>query len=275
MAQVSLQNIQAPVAGGALQDVSLEVRDREFLVLAGASGCGNSTILRLLAGLAAPSGGELFVGNRPVKGLPPQERGVALVLPKGGLFPQATGAGNIAWGLKGRHFVKAEVAKRTLAAAEVAGAVEALALRPAAMTAVQRLRVALARAIVGQPKAILLDDPLALLEADARAGLRAELAKLQERLQTTFLHATADPLEAMTLGHRVALFEGGRLRQVDAPRALYDRPEDRFVAGFFGRPKMNFLSGQLLAGKAGPGARGRRRRGGLWRSVPKHWRGAR
>ncbi len=234
-----------------LQDVNLEARDREFLVLAGPSGCGNSTALRLLAGLEAPVSGELFVGNRSVNGLPPQERGVALVLPRGGLFPQATGAANIAWGLKGRHFAKAEVAKRALAAAEVAGAGEALALRPAAMTVVQRLRVALARAIVGQPKAMLLDDPLAVLDADERAAMRAELAKLQERLQTTFLYATADPLEAMTLGHRIALFEAGRLRQVDAPLALYERPADRFVAGFLGRPKMNFLAGRLHAGKSG------------------------
>lgn len=253
MAQVSLKNIQAPLAGGgALQGVNLEVRDREFLVLAGPSGSGNSTVLRLLAGLESPSGGELFVGTRPVNGLPPQERGVALVLPKGGLFPQATGAANIALGLQGRHFAKAEVAKRTLAAAEVAGVnPEVLALRPAAMTAVQRLRVALARAIVGQPKAILLDDPLAVLDADARVGMRGELVKLQERLQTTFLHATADPLEAMALGHRAALFETGRLRQVDAPLALYDHPEDRFVAGFLGRPQMNFLAGQLHATREG------------------------
>jgi len=253
MAQVSFQNIQAPLAGGgALQDVNLEVRDREFLVLAG--DVAPSTVLRLLAGLEAPSGGELLVGSRSVNGLPPQERGVALVLPKGGLFPQATGAVNIAWGLKGgqgRRFSKAEVAKRTLAAAEVAGATDALALRPAAMTALQRLRVALARAIVGQPKAILLDDPLAALDADMRVAMRAELVKLQERLQTTFLYATADAQEAMILGHRVAVFEAGRLRQVDAPLALYERPASLFVAGFLGRPKMNLLSGRLHTGRDG------------------------
>ncbi|MDD5349743.1 MAG: ABC transporter ATP-binding protein [Chthoniobacteraceae bacterium] len=252
MAQVSLTNIQAPIpGGGALQDVNLEARDREFLVLAGPSGCGNSTVLRLLAGLERPSGGELSVGGRVVNALPPRERGVALVLPKGGLFPQITGAANIALGLKGRHFSKAEVGKRAAAAAEVTGAGDALALRPAAMTAGQRLRVALARAIVGQPKAILLDDPLAALDAETRAVFRAELVKWQERLQTTFLYATADPLEAMTLGHRAALFEAGRLRGVDAPRALYERPANRFVAGFLGRPKMNFLAGRVQTGKAG------------------------
>lgn len=252
MAQVSLKNIQAAIpGGGALQDVNLEARDREFLVLAGFAGCGASTVLRLIAGLEKPSGGGIEVGNRAVQTLRPQERGVALVLPKGGLFPQWTGAANIAFGLRGRHFAKAEVAKRAQAAAEVAGAVDALELFPAAMTPVQRLRVALARAIAGQPKAILLDDALSALDADARAAFRAELVRLQERLQTTFLYATDDPAEAQILGHRAALFEAGRLRAVDAPLALYGRPGNRFVAEFLGRPRMNLLAGSFQAGKNG------------------------
>jgi len=219
------------------QSVNLEAREREFLVLAGE---GGSALLRSLAGLE-DSAGELRVGNRVVNGLPPTERGVAMVLPHAGLFPQWSGVKNIAFGLKGRPSSKVE------AAAEVTGAADALALRPAAMTAVQRLRVALARAVVGQPKAVLCDNPLAALDVDDRAKMRAELVRLQERLQTTFLYATRDPLEAM-MGHRVAVFDAGKLRGVDVPQMLYDRPPNRFVAGFLGRPQMNFLAGRVAAG---------------------------
>ena len=253
MEQVSLKNVSGvSVDGGAIRDFSLEVRDREFLVFVGPAGCGHSTLLRLIAGLDPVSGGEITLGNKAVNALPPLAREVAMVFPRAALFPHLTVQANIAFGLKGRHFPKTETAKRVREAAGVAGiATEALERKPAGLTAVEALRVALARAIVGQPKAILCADPLTALEAADRPAMRAELVKLQERLQTTLIYATHDPLEAMALGHRIAVLREGALQQCDTPQGIYERPANLFVAGFLGQPKMNLLAGRLRAVQEG------------------------
>ena len=252
MAQVTLKNVSGTsTEGGAVRDCTLEVRDREFLVLAGPSGCGAATLLRLIAGLETVSAGEIGIGNRPVNALPPLARDVAMVFPHAALFPHLSVSANIAFGLKGRHFPKTEVAKRVREAAGVAGIAEALEQKPASLSRVQRLRVALARAIVGQPKVILCDNPLAALEPAERAAMRAEWVKLQERLQTTMLYATHDPLEAMALGQRIAVLRGGALAQFDTPQGIYERPLNLFVAGFVGQPPMNLLAGRLRTAQDG------------------------
>jgi len=252
MAQVSLKNVSGvSVNGGVIRDFTLEVRDREFVALVGPAGCGNAALLRLIAGLDPVSGGEITLGNKAVNALPPLAREVAMVFPHAALFPHWTVYANIAFGLKGRQFPKTEVAKRVREAAGVAGIAEALERKPSTLTAVEKLRVALARAIVGQPKAILCDDPLAALEPAERPAMRAELVKLQERLQTTMIYATHDPLEAMALGQRLAVLREGALQQYDTPQGVYERPANLFVAGFLGQPKMNLLTGRLRAVQEG------------------------
>jgi multiple sugar transport system ATP-binding protein len=247
MAQVSLKNI----SGGVIHDFTLEVRDREFVVLAGPHGCGNSLLLRQIAGLDPVSGGEIVIGNRPVQTALPEQRELAMVFSTPALFPHWTVAQNIAFGLKGRHFPKTEVGKRAREAAEIAGVAELLERKPDALTAVEALRVALARAIVRQPKLILMDHPLAGLEPADREKMRAELVKLQERLQTSVIYATSDPVEAMALGHRVAVMEKGELRQFDPPLAIYGKPAHLFAARFLGQPRINLLEGKLRAAAQG------------------------
>ncbi|XHR28533.1 MAG: ABC transporter ATP-binding protein [Chthoniobacteraceae bacterium] len=252
MAQVTFKNVSGTVqGGGAVHDFSLEVRDRELIVLAGPAGCGASALLRLLAGLDPVSAGEFVVGNRPVTALPPAQRDVAMVFAHGALVPTWNVAENIAFGLKGQHFPASETGKRVRQAAEVAGFTEKFERLPAALSPVETFRVALARAIIRQPKAILVEDILAQLPADRRTAFRAELVKLQERLQATLIYATADPLTAATLPHRVALIDSGTLKQFDTPAEIYRRPANRFAAGFLGG--MNFLAGHLRAAKGGNG----------------------
>ncbi|MEI7958128.1 MAG: ABC transporter ATP-binding protein [Verrucomicrobiota bacterium] len=248
MAQVSLKNVSGiSVDGGAVRDFTLEARDREFVVLVGPPGCGNATVLRLIAGLDPISSGEIVIGNRPVNALPPKARDVAMVFAQYALFPHWTASANIAFGLKGRHFPKTEVEKRVREAAGVVGIADALARKPATLTQLEQLRVALARAIVGQPKAILLADPLATLDVTEQTGMRAELVKLQERLQTTMIYATRSPVEAMALGQRIAVMRDGALQQFDTPLAVYDQPANLFVARLLGQPPMNLIAGRLRA----------------------------
>ena len=253
MAQVTFQNVSGTAqAGGGVDDFSLEVRDREFLVLAaphGDGGHGARALLRFLAGLEPISGGEMTVGTRAVTALPPHQRDVAFVFPGGGLVPHWNVARNIAFGLKGQHFPKSETEKRVRQAAEVAGIADGFQRLPSELTPLETLRVACARAIIRQPKALLMDDPIAALPAADQATARRELVKLQERLQATLIFATGDPLAAMTLPHRTALLWDGKLVQVDAPAAIYRRPLNRFAAGFLG--SMNFFAGQLRPGKSG------------------------
>lgn len=250
MAQVSLKNI-ALQGVGAVEPFSLEARDREFVVLAGPQGCGHSALLRLIAGLDPLPGGEIVIGNRPVHLLPPVQRDVAMVFSQPALLPHWSVAQNIAFGLRGRHFPKTEVLKRVREAAGIVGVAELLERKPASLSALEGLRVALARAIVRQPKLILMDQPLAGLDALARPALRAELVKLQERLQTTVFYATSDPLEAMALAHRVAVMEAGRLAQFDAPLTVYRQPANLFAARFLGQPRINLLAGRLRSAPQG------------------------
>ncbi len=253
MAQVTFQNVSGTAqAGGGVDDFSLEVRDREFLVLAGPQGDGGHgarALLRFLAGLEPISGGEMTVGTRAVTALPPHQRDVAFVFPGGGLVPHWNVARNIAFGLKGQHFPKSETEKRVRQAAEVAGIADGFQRLPSELTPLETLRVACARAIIRQPKALLMDDPIAALPAADQATARRELVKLQERLQATLIFATGDPLAAMTLPHRTALLWDGKLVQADAPAEIYRRPANRFAAGFLG--SMNFFAGQLRPGKSG------------------------
>lgn len=251
MAQVSLKNVSgaAPQGGSAVHSFTLEVRDRELLVIAGPQGCGASALLRMIAGLDPVASGEIVIGNKGVTDLAPKLRDLSMVFPQGALFPHWTVAQNIAFGLKGEHFPKSETGKRVRQAGEAAGLGEGFELRPGALSPMDALRVAWARAIIRQPKVILMDDPISALPPELRSQARAELVKLQERLQSTVIYATHDPLTAMTLGHRTALVEAGELRQCDAPAEIYRRPANRFAAGFLGR--MNFLRGRLRAAPAG------------------------
>lgn len=253
MAQVSLKNVSRAVqGGGAVQSLNLEVRDRELVVVAGPSkplDCGASALLRLIAGLDPVTSGEIVIGNRPVTDLAPKLRDVSMVFAQGGLFPHWNVAQNIAFGLKGQHFPKSETGKRIRQAGEAAGFTDGFERLPASLSPIETLRVAWARAIIRQPKVILMDDPLVMLPLGERPAARAELVKLQERLQATVLYATHDPLTAMTLGHRTALLEAGLLRQFDTPAEIYRHPANRFAAGYMG--SMNFLAGKLRAAPQG------------------------
>jgi len=229
----------------AVDDVSLEIGDGEFMVLVGPSGCGKSTILRLLAGLDDVTAGEIVIGDRNVTDLPPKERDVAMVFQNYALYPHLTVEENIGFGLRIRHLGKEEVRSRARAAARALGLQDMLTRKPSELSGGQRQRVAMGRAMVREPKAFLMDEPLSNLDAKLRVQMRAELARLHERLQTTTVYVTHDQVEAMTLGHRVAVLKDGVLQQVAPPRELYRTPTNLFVAAFIGSPPMNLVEVQV------------------------------
>ena len=232
-----------PVLG--VDHLHLEIRAGEFIVLLGPSGCGKTTTLRMLAGLETVTSGSIYIGETCVNEIPPRERDVAMVFQSYALYPHMTIAENIAYPLRVRRIPRSEIASRVKKAAELLGIGELLERKPKELSGGQRQRVALARAIVRQPRVFLMDEPLSNLDAQLRLHTRGELKRLQYELGTTTLYVTHDQAEAMTLAHRVAVMDGGRLQQFDTPLAIYQRPANKFVAGFMGSPSMNFLEGKL------------------------------
>ncbi len=229
----------------AVDHLDLRIADGEFVVLLGPSGCGKTTTLRMIAGLEEPTSGRIFIGERCVNGLPPRYRDVAMVFQSYALYPHMTVAENIAYPLRVRKVDKASIDTRVKKVAELLGIGELLARQPRELSGGQRQRVALARAIVREPRAFLMDEPLSNLDAKLRVQMRGELKRLQYELGTTTVYVTHDQAEAMTLAHRVAVMEGGRLQQCSPPLEIYERPANKFVAGFIGSPSMNFLEGEI------------------------------
>jgi multiple sugar transport system ATP-binding protein len=231
----------------AVHKLSLEVNDGEFLVLVGPSGCGKSTALRMIAGLESISRGEMYIGGRMVNDLDPKDRDIAMVFQSYALYPHLTVRDNIAFALKLKKMPKEEIAKRVGEAARVLELTEYLDSKPGRLSGGQRQRVAMGRAIVRQPQAFLMDEPLSNLDAKLRVAMRAEISKLQRQLNVTTVYVTHDQIEAMTMGDRVAVLSRGVLKQVDTPQNLYDFPDNIFVATFIGSPQMNMLRGRYNA----------------------------
>ncbi len=230
----------------AVNDLSLEIEDKEFLVLVGPSGCGKSTALRLLAGLEEISAGTLKIDDRVVNDVAPKDRDIAMVFQSYALYPHMSVYDNMAFGLKLRDYPKDEIEERVNNAAEILGITTLLERKPRQLSGGQRQRVALGRAIVRDPKVFLLDEPLSNLDAKLRVQTRAEITKLHKRLETTFIYVTHDQTEAMTMASRIAVMNHGVLMQVDSPQNLYDSPNNLFVAGFIGSPAMNFFNAELV-----------------------------
>src|SRR6266568_674342 len=227
----------------AVHDLSLEIRDGEFVVLVGPSGCGKTTALRMVAGLEEITDGKVSIGGRVVNDLTPKERDIAMVFQNYALYPHLSVSDNIGFGLRLRKTPKNVVEERVEWAAKLLGLTPYLHRRPKELSGGQRQRVAMGRAIVRQPQVFLMDEPLSNLDAKLRVQMRADIAKLQRELGVTTMYVTHDQVEAMTMGDRVAVMSKGLLQQVDAPQRLYDRPENLFVAGFIGTPPMNLLEG--------------------------------
>ncbi|MCC6173703.1 MAG: sn-glycerol-3-phosphate ABC transporter ATP-binding protein UgpC [Chloroflexi bacterium] len=230
----------------AVNDLTIQIHDKEFLVLVGPSGCGKSTALRLIAGLEEASAGDIYIGDRRVNDVAPKDRDIAMVFQSYALYPHMTVYDNLAFGLKLRKTPKTEIDRRVKEAADILGLANLLKRKPKQLSGGQRQRVALGRAIVREPLVFLMDEPLSNLDAKLRVQTRAELIKLHNRLQTTVIYVTHDQVEAMTMGHRIAVMRDGILQQLDTPQTLYDRPSNMFVAGFIGSPSMNFFEGKLV-----------------------------
>lgn len=247
MAEVVLKNIKkAYDKKNVIDGVDLEIKDKEFLVLVGASGCGKSTILRMIAGLEDITDGEIFIGEKRVNRVAPKDRDIAFVFQSYALYPHMTVYENIAFGLKMRKMNAAEIDKKVKEAAEVLDLNEYLDRRPKQLSGGQRQRVALGRAIVREPKVFLMDEPLSNLDAKLRVQMRSEIKKLHEKLQTTFIYVTHDQTEALTMGDRIVVLDKGVIQQIDTPANIYQNPKNTFVAGFVGSPQMNFLDGTML-----------------------------
>jgi multiple sugar transport system ATP-binding protein len=231
----------------AVQDLNIEVEDQEFLVFVGPSGCGKSTSLRLLAGLEEISEGNIYIGDRLVNDVPPKDRDIAMVFQSYALYPHMSVYDNMAFGLKLRKTPKDEIRRRVEEAADLLGIGNLLDRKPKQLSGGQRQRVAVGRAIVRDPAVFCMDEPLSNLDAKLRVQARAEISKLHQRLETTFIYVTHDQVEAMTMGSRIAVLKDGILQQIDSPQTLYDEPDNVFVAGFIGSPAMNFFEATLTA----------------------------
>ncbi|MGE3239576.1 MAG: ABC transporter ATP-binding protein [Pirellulales bacterium] len=247
MARVVLRHLDKKYPSGfhAVRDVSLEIADGEFMVLVGPSGCGKSTTLRMVAGLEEVTGGEIFIGDRLVNDVQPGDRDIAMVFQNYALYPHMSVHQNMAFGLKMRGTPRAEIERRVREAAEILSIEQLLERRPRELSGGQRQRVALGRAIVREPKVFLFDEPLSNLDAKLRVQMRAEIARLHQRLKTTVIYVTHDQVEAMTLGQRIVLMDRGVVQQVDTPMNIYHRPANRFVGSFIGSPAMNFFRGTV------------------------------
>ena len=251
MAEIRLEQLTKSFPGGivAVDDVSLDIEDGEFLVLVGPSGCGKSTLLRMIAGLEEVTEGRISIGGRDVTDLAPRSRDIAMVFQSYALYPHMSVRQNIGYGLKVRRVPKDEANRRVEDVAKLLGLEQMLDRRPAQLSGGQRQRVAMGRAIVREPKAFLMDEPLSNLDAKLRVGMRASLAQLHARLGVTTIYVTHDQTEAMTLGQRVAVLDEGRVLQVDTPQRLYDQPANVFVAAFIGTPAMNLVEASLGDGE--------------------------
>jgi multiple sugar transport system ATP-binding protein len=243
MARVVIRNLNKNFDDfHAVRDVNLDIADKEFVVLVGPSGCGKTTTLRMVAGLETITSGDVLIGERIVNDLPPMDRDIAMVFQNYALYPHMNVYDNMAFGLKMRRFDRAEIEARVKAAAEILGIHEHLQRKPRQLSGGQRQRVALGRAIVRHPQVFLFDEPLSNLDAKLRVQMRVEIKKIHSRLGTTAIYVTHDQVEAMTLGDRVVVMKDGLIQQVGAPLELYNRPANRFVAGFMGSPAMNFAT---------------------------------
>jgi len=247
MAGITLENVTKAFSGGvvAVDDVNLTIEDGEFVVLVGPSGCGKSTLLRMIAGLEEITDGSISIGDRDVTELPPPERDIAMVFQNYALYPHMSVRENLAFGLSVRHTPKVEMNRRVEEVAVLLGLERLLERKPAHLSGGQRQRVAMGRAIIREPVAFLMDEPLSNLDAKLRVGMRASLAELHGRLSVTTIYVTHDQTEAMTLGQRVAVMRDGRIVQVDSPQRLYQAPNDLFVAAFIGSPSMNLVEATI------------------------------
>jgi multiple sugar transport system ATP-binding protein len=253
MAEIAYDSVAKVYDDGtrAVHDLNLEIEDGELMVLVGPSGCGKTTALRMLAGLEEISDGEIRIGDRIVNDLTPKDRDIAMVFQSYALYPHMTVEQNLAFGLKLRKLPKREVKERVQRAAKVLQIEEFLKRKPRALSGGQRQRVAMGRAIVREPQAYLMDEPLSNLDAKLRVQMRAEIHQLQRRLGVTTIYVTHDQVEAMTMGDRVAVMNAGHLLQVDAPQVLYDNPVNEFVAGFIGSPSINLVEAELEQANGG------------------------
>jgi multiple sugar transport system ATP-binding protein len=251
MAQIEVRNVTKVFSGDvvAIDDVSLEIADGEFIALVGPSGCGKSTLLRAIAGLEDVTAGEIAIGGRDVTDLAPRHRDIAMVFQSYALYPHMSVRQNLGYGLKVRRMPKAEIRGRVEEIAAMLDLTELLERKPAQLSGGQRQRVAMGRAIARQPQAFLMDEPLSNLDAKLRVGMRASLAQLHQQLGVTTVYVTHDQVEAMTLGQRVAVMRDGHILQVDRPQVLYEHPGDLFVAGFIGSPAMNLVEAAIDGGE--------------------------
>ena len=252
MAGLSLRGVRKVYPGGvtAIHGADIEVADGEFVVLVGPSGCGKSTLLRMVAGLEEISGGEIRIGGDVVNRKEPGERDIAMVFQNYALYPHMSVRENMSYGLRNMRTPKAEIEARIAEAAKILQLGDYLDRKPRQLSGGQRQRVAMGRALVREPKAFLLDEPLSNLDAKLRGHMRAELKELHQRLRATFIYVTHDQVEAMSLADRIVVMNAGRIEQIGAPREIYDRPASRFVAEFIGAPPMNFLPGALVGANA-------------------------
>ena len=242
--KVNLQITEKGVV--AVQEFNLDIADKEFIVLVGPSGCGKSTTLRMIAGLEDISEGELWIGDRVVNDIAPKDRDIAMVFQNYALYPHMTVYDNMAFALKLRHTPKDEIDKAVKEAAEILDITQYLGRKPKALSGGQRQRVAIGRAIVRKPQVMLMDEPLSNLDAKLRNQMRAEIIKLREKIQTTFIYVTHDQTEAMTLGDRIVIMKDGFIQQIGTPQEVFNHPYNLFVAGFIGTPQMNFFDAQLV-----------------------------
>jgi sn-glycerol 3-phosphate transport system ATP-binding protein len=255
VAEVRYEQIRKVFAGEtvALEDFTLTIADGEFMILVGPSGCGKTTALRLVAGLERPTAGRIGIGDRIVNDVSPRDRDIAMVFQNYALYPHMTVYRNLAFGLKERKVARAEINRRVREIGEMLGLEELMKRRPAQLSGGQRQRVAMGRALVREPKAFLLDEPLSNLDAKLRVQMRAELKRLHQRLGITTIYVTHDQVEAMTLGDRIAVMSAGQLQQLGNPQDVYDHPANLFVAGFIGSPPMNMLRANAIGGRVRAG----------------------
>ena len=240
-------NLQITAEGVvAVQEFNLDIKDKEFIVLVGPSGCGKSTTLRMIAGLEEISGGELYIGDRLVNDVAPKDRDIAMVFQNYALYPHMTVYDNMAFALKLRHTPKDEIDKKVKEAAEILDITQYLGRKPKALSGGQRQRVAIGRAIVRDPQVMLMDEPLSNLDAKLRNQMRAEIIKLRQRINTTFIYVTHDQTEAMTLGDRIVIMKDGFIQQIGTPQEVFNHPYNLFVAGFIGTPQMNLFDAELV-----------------------------